>query len=83
MSATQAGLDLWRAYAEQMRTDLLTLRGLVAAGQQDAADQLIASAVHQTLICARSLDDAGANRPAHLPPRPAPGAYDYDDDGGD
>ena len=75
MNASQADLDLWRAYTEQMRTDLLTLRGLVASGQRDAADQLIGSVVHQTLLCARSLDDAGATRPAHLPARPAAGTY--------
>jgi hypothetical protein len=80
MNVSQDSLDLWRAYTEQMRTDLLTLRGLVASGQTDAADTLIGSAVHQTLICARSLDDAGANRPAHLPPRPEPGTYQYQED---
>jgi hypothetical protein len=76
----QADLDLWRAYTEQMRTDLLTLQQLVAGGQKDAADTLIASAVHQTLIAARSIEDAGANRPAHLPARPAPGTYEYHED---
>lgn len=79
-NASQAVLDLSRAYTEQMRTDLLTLRGLVVGGQTQAADTLIGSALHQTLVCAHSLDDAGANRPAHLPARPAPGTYEYDDD---
>ena len=81
MNVSQVNLDLWRAYTEQMRTDLLTLRGLVAGGQMQAADTLIGSAVHQTLLCARSLDDAGANRLAHLPKRPEPGEYvDEDED---
>jgi hypothetical protein len=79
VAVAQADLDQWRAFTEQTRTDLLTLRHLVAAGQKDAADQLISSALHQTLIAGHSLDDAGANRPAHLPARPTPGTYEYED----
>ncbi|MGI4790372.1 MAG: hypothetical protein ACRYFS_16155 [Janthinobacterium lividum] len=80
MNVTQADLDTWRAFTEQNRTDLLTLRQLIASRQTDAADQLIASALHQTLIAGRMLDDAGANRPAHLPARPAPGVYRDEDE---
>ena len=41
---------------------------------------LISSAPHQTLIVSRFIvsrfmEDAGANRPAHLPPRPEPETY--------
>ncbi|MGI4788794.1 MAG: hypothetical protein ACRYFS_08085 [Janthinobacterium lividum] len=79
MTVSQADLDQWRAFTEQTRTDLLTLRHLIASGQTVAADQLIGSAMHQTLIAGRSLDDAGANRPTHLPPRPAPGTYQDED----
>jgi len=79
MNVSQEDLNQWRSFTEQMRTDLLTLRQLVAGGQRDAADQLIASAVHQTLIVSRFMEDAGADRPAHLPPRPVPGTY-HDED---
>lgn len=80
MNVSQEDLNLWRSFTEQMRTDLLTLRGLVASGQRDAADQLIASAVHQTLIVSRFMEDAGADRPAHLPARPPAGTYEYHED---
>lgn len=72
---SQADLDKWRAFTEQTRTDLITIRQLVAGGQNAAAVQLLGSALDQTLIAGLSLDDAGANRPAHLPRRPSPGTY--------
>ncbi len=45
--------------------------------------QLLGSALNQTLIVGLSLEDAGANRPAHLPARPAPGTYIEEEDNSD
>ena len=66
----QAQLDRWRAYAEQMRVDLLNVRQLVARGQGTAATQLLGGMLDSTLIVGVTLDDAGANRPGTMPPRP-------------
>ncbi len=66
----QAQLDRWRAYAEQTRIDLLTVRQLVAGGQKEGAGQLLSALLENTLIVGHSLDDAGANRPASMKPRP-------------
>jgi hypothetical protein len=71
VNVPQGRLDMWRAFAEQTRTDLMTLRLLVARGQTQAADQLLASMLEQTLIVGLSLDDAGANRPPGMRPRPS------------
>lgn len=67
----QAQLDRWRAYAEQTRIDLLTVRQLVAGGQKEGAGQLLSALLENTLIVGHSLDDAGANRPAGMKPRPS------------
>ena len=75
VSVSQTRLDQWRAYAEQTRTDMLTIGQLVAHGQKDAALQLLHSVKDQSIIAGLSMEDAGANRPAHLPARPAPGTY--------
>ena len=75
---SQTRLDQWRAYAEQTRTDLFTLRQLVASGQQEAAVMLAGSVIDQSIVAGLDMENAGANRPAHLPPRPAPGTYDDD-----
>jgi hypothetical protein len=69
----QARLDQWRAFTEQNRTDLLTLRQLVAQGQAVGATQLIAGMLESTLIAGLAMEDAGANRPATLPPKPRQG----------
>ena len=37
--------------------------------------QLLGSVLDQSIIAGLSMEDAGANRPAHLPKRPAPGTY--------
>ena len=80
IEVNQFSLDKWRAYAEQNRTDLFTLRQLVAHGQREGAIQLIGSMVDQSTIAGLSMEDAGAARPAHLPPRPAPGTYIEEED---
>lgn len=67
----QAQLDRWRAYAEQTRTDLLAVRQLVASGQKEGAGQLLSALLENTLIVGHSLDEAGANRPAGMKPRPS------------
>ena len=72
---SQARLDQWRAYAEQTRGDMFTIRQLVTSGQKDAAAQLLGSVLDQSIIAGLSMEDAGANRPAHLPAKPAPGTY--------
>lgn len=66
----QAQLDRWRAYAEQTRIDVLSVRQLVAGGQKEGAGQLLTALLENTLIVGHSLDDAGANRPAGMKPRP-------------
>jgi len=81
VTVSQARLDQWRAYAEQTRTDLFTLRQLVASGQKEAAVMLAGSVIDQSIMAGLDMEDAGANRPAHLPAKPAPGTYD--DDAGD
>ena len=75
VAVSQARLDQWRAYAEQTRGDMFTIRQLVAGGNKDAAVQLLGSVLDQSIIAGLSMEDAGANRPAHLPARPAPGTY--------
>ena len=72
---SQAALDQWRAYAEQTRGDMFTIRQLVTGGQKDAAVQLLGSVLDQSIIAGLSMEDAGANRPAHLPAKPVPGTY--------
>ena len=79
-SISQVRLDRWRAYAEQTRGDMFTIRQLVAGGQKDAAVQLLGSVLDQSIIAGLDMEDAGANRPAHLPPRPASGTYKYHED---
>lgn len=79
MNVTQTDLDHWRAYAEQSRVDLLAVRQLVAGGQKEGAGQLLGALLENTLIVAGTLDDAGANRPTRMAPRPAPGTYTYDE----
>ena len=70
MNVTQERLDRWRAYAEQMRVDLLNVRQLVARGQRQAATQLLGGMLDSTLIVGVTLDEAGANRPGTMRPRP-------------
>lgn len=70
VTVSQAKIDRLRAYAEQMRVDILNVRRLVARGQMTAADQLLGGMLDSTLIAGLSLDDAGANRPSTMPPRP-------------
>lgn len=70
MNVPQEQLDRWRAYAEQMRVDLINVRQLVARGQGQAATQLLGGMLDSTLIVGVTLDDAGANRPAGMRPRP-------------
>lgn len=70
VTVPQAQLDRWRAYAEQMRVDLLNVRQLVARGQGTAAGQLLGGMLDSTLIVGVTLDDAGANRPGTMRPRP-------------
>ena len=75
VTVTQAALDQWRAYAEQTRGDMFTIRQIVAHGNKDAAVQLLGSVLDQSIIAGLSMEDAGANRPKHLPARPAPETY--------
>ena len=70
VTVSQAKLDRLRAYTEQMRVDLLTVRMLVARGQGTAAGQLLGGMLDSTLLAGMSLDDAGANRPGTMRPRP-------------
>ena len=70
VNVLQQQLDQWRAYAEQTRVDLLTVRQLISRGQGPAAEQLIGGMLDSTLIVGVTLDDAGANRPATMRPRP-------------
>ncbi len=67
---TQARLDTWRAFAEQVRTDGFTIRQLVAGGQAIAAAQLLGGLIESALLAGHDMDEAGANRPKTLPPRP-------------
>lgn len=80
VSVSQARLDQWRAYAEQTRTDLFTLRQLVASGQKEATIMLAGSVIDQSIIAGLDMEDAGANRPAHLPAKPAQRPYNVDDE---
>ena len=80
VTVSQARLDQWRAYAEQTRGDMFTIRQLVAHGNKDAAVQLLGSVLDQSIIAGLDMEDAGANRPKHLPARPAPGTYEYHED---
>ena len=80
VTVSQARLDQWRAYAEQTRGDMFTIRQLVAHGNKDAAVQLLGSVLDQSIIAGLDMEDAGANRPKHLPARPAPGTYEYYED---
>ncbi|MGI4790247.1 MAG: hypothetical protein ACRYFS_15525 [Janthinobacterium lividum] len=75
VNVEQGELDKWRAFTKQTRTDLFTLRQLISRGQGPAAAQLIGSMLEQTIIAGLGMEDAGANRPPHLPARPAPGTY--------
>ena len=70
VTVSQAKLDRLRAYTEQMRVDLLTVRMLVARGQGTAAGQLLGGMLDSTLLAGMSLDDARANRPDTMRPRP-------------
>ena len=70
VTVSQAKLDRLRAYTEQMRVDLLTVRMLVAHGQGTAAGQLLGGMLDSTLLAGMSLDDAGAHRPGTMRPRP-------------
>ena len=78
-TVTQTRLDSWRAFAEQVRTDGFTIRQLVARGQGQAAAQLLGGLIESALLAGHSMDNAGANRPATLPPRPAPGSVPPED----
>lgn len=80
MTISQEKLDKWRAFAEQNRTDLFTVRQLVAQGQSTGAAQLIAGMLESTLIAGLDMEAAGANRPVSLPPKPAPGTEWVDPD---
>ena len=79
-NVSQDRLDSWRAFAEQNRTDLFTLRQLIAKGQFTGATQLIGGMVEGTLIVGLDMEAAGANRPDTLPPKPAPGTKWVDTD---
>jgi len=70
VNVPQEQLDRWRAYAEQMRVDLINVRQLISRGQGQAAAQLLGGMLDSTLIVGVTLDDAGANRPAGMRPRP-------------
>lgn len=80
VTVSQARLDQWRAFAEQTRTDLFTLRQLIASGQKEAATMLAGSVIDQSIMAGLDMEDAGAHRPAHLPAKPAPGTYDDAED---
>lgn len=67
----QRKLDQWRAFAEQNRTDLFTLRQLISRGQGQAAAQLIGGMLEGTILIGLDMEEAGANRPATLPPKPS------------
>ena len=69
VTVSQEQLDRWRAYAEQMRLDLLNVRQLIARGQGQAAAQLLGGMLDSTLIVGVTLDDAGANRPGTMRPQ--------------
>jgi len=73
-NVAQARLDSWRAFAEQTRTDLFTVRQFIAARQPDAANTLIAAMQDSAIIAGLDMEDAGANRPHTLPPKPGDGS---------
>ena len=66
----QAQLDRWRAYAAQTLTDVREVRRLIARGQTTAADQLLHGMHDSAIMAGLSMDDAGANRPGTMRPRP-------------
>ena len=70
VTVLQAQLDRWRAYAAQSLTDVREVRRLIARGQTTAADQLLHGMHDSAIIAGLSLDDAGANRPGTMRPRP-------------
>ena len=70
VTVLQAQLDRWWAYAAQSRTDVREVRRLIARGQTTAADQLLHGMHDSAIIAGLSLDDAGANRPITMRPRP-------------
>jgi len=51
-------------------TDVREVRRLIARGQTTAADQLLHGMHDSAIIAGLSLDDAGANRPITMRPRP-------------
>ena len=70
VNVPQAQLDRWRAFATQTLNDVREVRRLLARGQTTAADQLLGGIHDSAGIAGLSLDDAGANRPGTMPPRP-------------
>jgi hypothetical protein len=79
MNVTPGQLDAWRAFAEQTRTDMFTVRQLLAGGQGKAAAPLIAAVIENTIIVGLDMEGAGAARPTSLPPIPAGEYVDEDD----
>ena len=70
VTVPQAQLGRWWAYAAQSLTDVREVRRLIARGQTTAADQLLHGMHDSAIIAGLSLDDAGANRPITMRPRP-------------
>ncbi len=70
VNVTQEQLDRWRAYAAQTLTDVREVRRLIARGQATAADQLLHGVHDSAIIAGLGMDDAGANRPGTMRPRP-------------
>ena len=70
VTVPQAQIDRWRAYAAQTLTDVREVRRLIARGQTMAADQLLHGMHDSAIMAGLSMDDAGANRPGTMRPRP-------------
>ena len=78
--ANEGGSTPWRtspgparplaAFAAQTLADVREVRRLIARGQATAADQLLDGMHDSAMIAGVSMDDAGANRPAGMRPRP-------------
>ena len=70
VDVTQEQLDRWRAFAAQTLADVREVRQLIARGQTTAADQLLHGVHDSAIVAGLGMEDAGANRPAGMRPRP-------------
>lgn len=76
VNVPQAQLDRWRAFAAQTLRDVREVRRLLARGQATAADQLLGAMHDSAGVAGVTMDDAGANRPARMLPKPTGAALE-------